>query len=123
FNLSVFDMKETPIDVAVEDALTLPFFGERRVVIVKDAYFLTGQKVDSNVDHQIERLVEYVTQPVYETILIISVPYEKLDERKKICKLLRKHSVVVDATSFDDKELYVWLDEQSQLFGVTITSE
>lgn len=122
-NMSIFDMKETPIDVAVEDALTLPFFSDRRVVIVKDAYFLTGQKMDADVDHNLDRLIEYVNGPVYETILIISVPYEKLDERKKVCKLLRKQGEFVDAANLDDKQLFQWIDEQCASYKVAITNE
>ena len=41
-NLAQFDMRETPLGVAVDDARSVPFFGDRRVVMIDDAYFLTG---------------------------------------------------------------------------------
>lgn len=44
FNLSVFDLEEDPLDQAIADAETFPFMGERRLVIVKNPYFLTGEK-------------------------------------------------------------------------------
>ncbi len=39
WNVSTYDCEETPIEVALEDAETLPFFGERKIVIVKQPYF------------------------------------------------------------------------------------
>ncbi len=44
FNLSVFDLEEESLDLAIADAETFPFMGERRLVIVKNPYFLTGEK-------------------------------------------------------------------------------
>ncbi len=44
FNLSVFDLEETPIEVALEDAETFPFLGERRLVFLHNPTFLTRRK-------------------------------------------------------------------------------
>jgi DNA polymerase III subunit delta len=44
FNLSTYDLEETPIDIPIEDAQTLPFFGDKRIVIMKNANFLTSAK-------------------------------------------------------------------------------
>ncbi|MDA6151297.1 hypothetical protein OSK18_27825, partial [Escherichia coli] len=34
FNLSSYDLEETPIDTALEDAETFPFMGERRLIFL-----------------------------------------------------------------------------------------
>ncbi|MGC4375967.1 DNA polymerase III subunit delta [Fictibacillus sp. Mic-4] len=99
FNLSVYDYQETPIQVAVEDAETLPFMGERRIVILKNAIFLTGAKEKSKVEHDLTSFEQYVNHPVDYTIFIIVAPYEKLDERKKIVKLLKARSEMINASS------------------------
>lgn len=44
FNLSVFDLEEDALDLAVEDAETFPFMGERRLVVAKNPTFLTAEK-------------------------------------------------------------------------------
>lgn len=123
YNFSAFDMRDTPVHHAIEEALTLPFFGERKVVVIKDAYFLTGQKAETDIEHDIDRLMEYINHPVIETIFIITVPYEKLDERKKICKLLLKQSEFVELKEFKEEDLFDWLDEQCGAFGVKLTKE
>ncbi|MFN7251286.1 MAG: DNA polymerase III subunit delta [Anaerobacillus sp.] len=120
FNLSTYELKETPISVAIEEALTIPFMGTHRIVIVKDPQFLTG-KDQSKIDHDIKAFEEYVNNPVRETIFIIVAPYEKLDERKKIVKLLKKQAEILHAVPFNDQEMEKWLDERVKKYDVEIT--
>ncbi|WP_078428865.1 DNA polymerase III subunit delta [Alkalihalobacterium alkalinitrilicum] len=121
FNLSTYELKETPIDVAIEDANTLPFLGSKRVVIAKDAYFLTAQKDDSKIEHNLKLFEAYVQNPVIETVFILTAPFDKLDERKKLVKSLRKQSEIVDTKEFDEKMLHEWLNEQADSHSIEFT--
>lgn len=109
FNLSVFDMYEEAIETAIEDAETLPFIGEKRVVIIKDPVFLTGQKEKSKVDHNLARLEQYLESPSPDTIVIFTGNYDKLDERKKIVKLLKKNGETFHASLMDEKAISAWV--------------
>jgi DNA polymerase-3 subunit delta len=80
FNLAQYDLSETPLESAIEDAETLPFLGEKRVVILKNPQFLTSEKKKEKIEHRIEKLEEYLKSPAPYTILVIVAPYEKLDE-------------------------------------------
>ncbi|UCZ54477.1 DNA polymerase III subunit delta [Bacillus shivajii] len=122
FNLSKYEMTEYPVEVAVEEAYTFPFMGGRRVVILKEAYFLSNAKVQSKVEHNLKKLEEYIENPAPETIFIIHAPYEKLDERKKLSKLLKKKAEVLDGSPLDDKLLYQWVNERAKEQGVAIES-
>ena len=42
FNLSTYDLTETPIETVIEDAETFPFFGERKLIIAQNPFFLTA---------------------------------------------------------------------------------
>ncbi|OEH93733.1 DNA polymerase III subunit delta [Bacillus solimangrovi] len=112
FNLSYFDMTEVPVQVALEDAQTLPFMGERRVVIMQTTQFLTAQKEDSKIDHDLKRLEQYIDDPSPETILVIIAPYEKLDERKKIVKAIKKRGGYVKVSPLSEQEIQVWVRQQ-----------
>nr|WP_241680119.1 DNA polymerase III subunit delta [Metabacillus mangrovi] len=108
FNLSVYDMEETPVETAMDDAETLPFMGDKRVVLLKNPSFLTGEKKKEKVEHQLSRLEQYINEPAPYTILIIQAPYEKLDERKKITKLLKKKAAAGEAKPLSEQELIQW---------------
>lgn len=114
FNLSKFEMAENPVEIAVEEAYTFPFMGERRIVLIKDAVFLTGQKDSKKVEHDLTKLVSYIEKPATETVFIVHAPYEKLDERKKIVKLMKKQATVMEARPLAEKELRQWIQEKSK---------
>ncbi|WNF37698.1 DNA polymerase III subunit delta [Bacillaceae bacterium IKA-2] len=120
FNLSSFELKETAISVAIEEASTIPFMGKYRVVIVKDPQFLTG-KDQTKVEHDLKDLENYLSNPAPETIFIIVAPYEKLDERKKIVKLLKKEAEVLEARPFKEQEMDKWIDARVIPYEVKIT--
>ncbi|KRG15529.1 DNA polymerase III subunit delta [Lederbergia galactosidilytica] len=113
FNLSVYDMEETPIDQALEDAETLPFFGDKKLVILHNPIFLTAEKSKEKVEHNLKKLESYILEPAPYTILVFAGDYEKLDERKKITKLLKKHAEVVEGKKLNEKELVAWVQQQA----------
>ncbi|WP_243386260.1 DNA polymerase III subunit delta [Bacillus kexueae] len=123
FNYSVHDMEEVEIDVAIEDAETLPFMGEKRVVMLKNPYFFSSEKRKDKLEHNLKRLEQYLQQPAPYTILAIFAPYEKLDERKKITKVLKKHAEVVDLNEFSEKETVSWIQSVVEEEHVVIKDE
>ncbi|MBD5071942.1 DNA polymerase III subunit delta, partial [Xanthomonas citri pv. citri] len=81
--------EEDPLDQAIADAETFPFMGERRLVIVKNPYFLTGEKKKEKIEHNVSALESYIQSPAPYTVFVLLAPYEKLDERKKLTKALK----------------------------------
>lgn len=120
FNFSMFDMEETEIDTAVEDAETLPFMGEKRVVVIKNPYFLSTEKKKEKVEHHLEKFERYIEEPSPFTILALIAPYEKLDERKKITKLLKKKANVVEMNELSVSETIAWMNELARQEDVLI---
>jgi len=123
FGLSIYDLEETPVDVAIEDCETVPFFGGNKVVVIKNPVFLTGEKGKEKVEHNLNYLLAYLMEPSPSTILVISAPYGKLDERKKITKELMKHAEVVHAQKLSEKDLLHWILRRFEGDGYTITEE
>ncbi|WP_308410487.1 DNA polymerase III subunit delta [Bacillus sp. Marseille-P3661] len=109
FNLSIFDMNDVPVDIAMEDAETLPFMGERKIVIVRDPIFLTGQKEKSKITHDLKKLEQYLENPSPDSVVIFVGLYEKLDERRKIVKLLKKNGEVLHAEVMDERSIQKWI--------------
>ncbi|MFC4618052.1 DNA polymerase III subunit delta [Camelliibacillus cellulosilyticus] len=123
FNLSVYDMEEQSVDAAIEDADTLPFLGEKKVVILEKPLFLTGDTKKMKVDHHLDRLTAYLESPSPSTILVIIAPYEKLDKRKKLVKVLEKHADVRELSHMTDRALFQLLAEKAKENGANYTTE
>ncbi|BDG31299.1 DNA polymerase III subunit delta [Parageobacillus thermoglucosidasius] len=116
FNVSVYDCEEIPVQAALEDAETFPFLGEKRVIIVKNPYFFTAEK-EKEITHDLKKLESYITSPSPFSIVVFVGAYEKLDERKKITKLMKEHAEVFIANPLAEKELREWMMERVRQNG------
>lgn len=112
FNFSTYDLEETPIEVALEDAETFPFMGEKKLIVLQNPVFLTSEKTKEKVEHNINKLEEYLNNPAPYSILVFSAPYEKLDERKKITKEIKRKAEIVEAKKMVDHELRNWIKDR-----------
>lgn len=110
-NLASFDMKEQSISDALFEASSFPFFGERKLVFVQNPFFLTGQKPKGVPDHSLEELEAYLENPADFSILVFFAPYEKLDKRKKITKLIQKNAITIDVSSPHPNEASRYIKE------------
>ena len=91
-NVGRYDMETTPVATALDDAMSAPFFGERRLVVINKPCFLTGEKKRGKVEHDLDSFKRYLSHPEMTTILVILAPYEKLDGRKGIVKEIGRAS-------------------------------
>ncbi|WP_153123346.1 DNA polymerase III subunit delta [Peribacillus tepidiphilus] len=123
FNLSQFDLEEIPVEKALEEAETLPFMGEKRVVFLHNPVFLTTEKSKSKVEHQIASLERYIQNPAPYSVIVLSAPYEKLDERKKITKELKRRAVVVETKKLNEQELKSWVHDKVRAAGKKMDEE
>lgn len=118
FNFSAYDLEEAPIEAAIEDAETFPFLGEKKVIFLHNPSFLTAEKSKEKVDHNLARFESYIQEPAPYTVMVISAPYEKLDERKKITKELKRNAVTVEAKKLGEQELKGWIKERAKGNGI-----
>jgi len=90
-DITTYHMQEATIQEALFDVSSASFLAPRKAVLVKAPYFLTGA-LTKGPEHDIDQLVAYLNNPSAENVLIFHAPYEKLDERKKVVKLLKQKS-------------------------------
>ena len=112
FNFSVYDLEETPVEQAIEDAETFPFIGEKKLVILDNPSFLTAEKAKDKVEHNLKKLELYIQDPAPYSIVVFAGSYAKLDERKKITKLLKKNAEAIEAKKLNEPELKAWVREK-----------
>lgn len=105
FNFGQFDMKETPIGIALQEAESFPFFGEKRLLFIQSPYFLTGERVSNAPEHELKELEDYLENPSEFTVCVIFAPYEKLDKRKKLTKQLTKQAKLLDVQPMRENDV------------------
>lgn len=111
FNFGSFNMKEMTVNQAIQEAESFPFFGERRLIFITDPYFLTGEKVKNEPKHDLKELETYMQNPSEFSVVVFFAPYEKLDNRKKITKLLNKEAEVLDVQPMKEKQLTTYVKQ------------
>ncbi|PLS01213.1 DNA polymerase III subunit delta [Neobacillus cucumis] len=123
FNFSAYDLEETSVDLALEDAETFPFLGEKKVVFLHNPVFLTAEKSKEKVEHNLAKLEAYLKEPAPYTVMVISAPYEKLDERKKITKELKRNAELVEAKKLGEHDLKNWVKERAKNNGLEFDAD
>ncbi len=109
FSLVSLNYRETPVENLIEEAQTLPFLSDKKAIIVNDAYFLTGAKTKSDVEHNIDLFIDYLTNKNDDTLLIFKVFNEQLDKRKKITKLIQKEGAVTEVKEMTEPEIRAFI--------------
>ncbi|WP_300562451.1 DNA polymerase III subunit delta [Companilactobacillus sp.] len=111
-NFSSFDLEDVSLEDMIGEAISAPFFGERRLVFAENPYFLTGEKIKHSVEQNPDLLIDYIQNPAPTTVLVIFATYEKLDSRKKITKQLKKLATPVDAGKLDSHLLAKTINQE-----------
>ncbi|MEB7656927.1 DNA polymerase III subunit delta [Mammaliicoccus vitulinus] len=109
FNYVKYDLYEASISSAIEEALTLPFLSDKKVVHIKSAYLFTGEKVTNNINQNIDQLMGFLEQYDGETLVVFDVFNEKLDERKKLVKTVKKNARLNKIDQMTEQEIKQWI--------------
>ncbi|WLR46211.1 DNA polymerase III subunit delta [Halobacillus litoralis] len=123
FNISQYDLEETPIEDVITDAETFPFLGEGKVVIANHPVFLKAKPDKLPFEHDTDALLEYLQNPAEYTVLILVAPYEKLDERKKAFKQLKKNGEVISCQPVKEWDVDKWIQTLANDLHINVPHE
>ncbi len=118
FDVISYDMKETTIQEALFDLQTVAFLSNKKAVIIRNPSFLTGKESKGDPAHDLNVLMKFLEHPVTENVLIVYAPYDKLDERKKVVKLLKKQSEVFTFEVYSEQSLKQWAEKKLKEQGI-----
>ena len=105
FSISKYSAKQTNLDDVFFDVDSMSLFGNKRVIIVDDAYFFTGEKASD--DKALDKIEKFLTSFATNNIVIFIINSEKMDERKKITKLVKKVGQVKEFNAKTDANLMI----------------
>jgi DNA polymerase III subunit delta len=111
FNLTVFYGKDADWANIVNACMKYPMFGERQVVLLKEAQQMKD----------IEKLENYIQKPLASTIFVVSYKDKKLDARTKFSKTVKQHGELVTTKKIYENQLPEWTQQMIESFGLSIT--
>ncbi|MFW3608636.1 DNA polymerase III subunit delta [Staphylococcus caprae] len=112
FNFVKFNMYENDLTPIIEETLTMPFFSDKKAIVVKNAYVFTGEKVTKELNHSAEQLMEFIEKYDGENLIIFEVYQNKLDERKKLTKSLKKYAQLKKVEQMSEEEIKKWIQRK-----------
>lgn len=112
-----YDYTETLIKDIIDDATLVPLFSNKKMIIVDNSTIFesTSKKEDTVV------LEKYLSSTNDFTILIFIDKVDKLDERKKIYKLLKDNNSVIECNTLNINNLVKEKFESYKIDSNTIT--
>ncbi len=110
-NFAYFEGKNIEVDKLIGFASTLPFFAERRVVVVEN----------SGLFKSASELAEFIPD-MPDTTTMVFVENE-VDKRNKLYKAVLKLGVVSEMNGMDERSLKVWIASRLKNDGKRITEQ
>lgn len=101
FNVNKYDLTNTLLSQIINDASSISLFGDKKLIIVNSAYIFTSS-TKKYLEQDLKSLENYLNNININTILIFVVNDAKLDERKKITKLIDKNGEIVECNNIDN---------------------
>lgn len=99
-NVSEYNLEIDNFKDIIEDANTISLFADKKAIIINNSYIFTGKNVKS--DNDPELFLDYFKNINPDSIIIFTVDSEKLDERKKLVKEIKKVGTVKDFNKKND---------------------
>lgn len=113
FNLSVFYGRDANWADIINACRRYPMFAERQVVLLKEAQHMK----------EIEKLKDYVKNPLASTVFVVSYKEKKLDKKPGLAKTLGSKAEMLITKKLYDNQLPQWANEMVQQHGLSINQK
>lgn len=118
---SYFDLSQDNYEAAELDLESLPFFADEKIVLIDAFADLTTDKKSYLDEKALKRFEAYLNNPVDTTRLVILAP-GKLDGKRRLVKLLKRESLVLEATNLKESELKTYFQKEAHAQGLVFDS-
>lgn len=102
-----YDMEVTSLSHVLEDAITVPFLEDLKIIILKNPKFLTKTLTASKEDTK--AFIKYLKNPVDTTVLMIDATNIVISQTNEIYKMLRNVAKIIDYPEPEEIELKGWI--------------
>ena len=113
FNLTVFYGKDANWSDIVNACMRYPMFAEKQVVLLKEAQHM----------RDLEKLEQYVNNPLASTIFVVSHKEKTPDKRKSLYKAVKKNGEIFTSEKIKDYKLVDWVNSYMQSKQLTMNAK
>lgn len=104
--LVIYDCEKTDQQIILDEIDSISLFDDKKMIVLEHATFLSSKDTTKyNVDALLARF------DVDHIVLVLIVPSEKLDSRKKIVKQCIEKATVYSCMPFDEKSIGAYIDQ------------
>lgn len=119
--MNLTELTDPDSDALIAAAETLPFMGEKRLVVVRECSLITaGRKAED--ESKAEAICEYIKH-ISPSVCLVFYVKGKADGRKKLYTLLKKQNAIVDFSPMNDIECAEWARKSMRRMGKNLDSE
>ena len=118
-NISKYNLDTDTIESVLIDASTVSMFDDAKIIICDNSNFLTSEGSLENETN----FLRYLDNPFKDVTIIFIVRKEKLDERKKVVKALKKVSNVIKCNKIEKYDLNSYVSDYIKDHGYKIDNK
>ena len=111
FNLNVLYGKDTSVDQIVSICKKYPLMSPYQIVLIKEA---------QDLSKSIDRLLDYIKNPLRSTILILNFKHKSFDKRKALYKEILNKGKIFESKRLYDNQVQNWISEKFSNSGFNI---
>ncbi len=111
FDLRLLYGKETSVTEILETVKSYPMFGEKQLVIVREAQYL---------NKDIGLLIPYLENFLSQTVLVICYVNKTLDSKSKAYKSINKNSKLVMFKPLYESDVYKWISLEAKKLNLNL---
>tara|TARA_B100000945_G_scaffold306265_1_gene293550 strand:- start:64 stop:1071 length:1008 start_codon:yes stop_codon:yes gene_type:complete len=111
FDLRLLYGKETSVTEILETVKSYPMFGEKQLVIVREAQYLSKE---------IELLIPYLENSLNQTVLVICYVNKTLDSKSKIYKSINNNSKLIEFKRLYESDVYRWISLEAKRLNLNL---
>lgn len=114
FNCVSLDVEKISIQDIINDANTLPFGYDKKVIILKNPFFLSSTKEPKLAfENDYDVLIEYLKNDSEDSMIVLSFVGE-IDNRKALVKNIKNYSKIYEINNIEKNE---WIVIAKRLFN------
>ena len=123
FTCVTYDPEKVSLQDIVSDANTLPFGFDRKIVIIKNPYFLSSAKEPKlSFDVDYEPFLSFLKQDNEESMIILSFVGD-IDNRKSLVKTIKGYAKIYELSDIEKNEWNIIAKKMFNSLGVKISDD